>query len=92
MPLAPSGEAAGQLGAPIGYLVYRAYLPTGGNDTVDLPTVTLVDDGNRVTLPRCPPATGRLAAGATSAKAVRQRPGRSRSGWASSRRPSRGRR
>ena len=72
LPLAPSGEAAGNLGAPIGYLVYRTYLPTGGNDTVDLPTLTLVDDGNRVPLPRCPPATGRLAAGATSAKATRK--------------------
>jgi hypothetical protein len=70
LPLAPSGEAAGQLGAPMGYLVYRTYLPTGGNGTVDLPTLTLVDDGGRVALPRCPPATGRIAASATNAKAV----------------------
>jgi hypothetical protein len=71
LPLAPSGEPAGQAGAPIGYLVYRAYLPTGGNGSVALPTVTLVDNGNRVILPRCPKATGRLAASATGAKAVR---------------------
>ena len=67
-----ASRRAGQLGAPIGYLLYRTYLPTGGNDTVALPTVTLVENGNRVTLPRCPKATGRLAASATSAEAVRQ--------------------
>ena len=72
LPLAPSGEAAGKLGAPIGYLVYRTYLPTGGNSTVQLPLLTLVDGGNRVTLPHCPPATGRLAAHAKGAKSVRQ--------------------
>ncbi len=72
LPLAPSGEATGKLGAPIGYLVYRTYLPTGGNGTVELPTLTLVEDGNRVTLPRCPQATGRIAASAKSAKTVRQ--------------------
>ena len=72
LPLAPSGEAAGRLGAPIGYLVYRTYLPTGGYGTVDLPTLTLVDGGRRMTLPRCPPATGRLAARAKRPKAVRK--------------------
>ncbi len=68
LPLAPSGEASGKLGAPIGYLVYRTYLPTGGNGAVELPTLTLVDGASQVTLPRCPPATGRLVAGVTSAK------------------------
>lgn len=72
LPLAPSGEAAGKLEAPIGYLVYRVYLPTGGNSTVELPTLTVVEGGNRVTLPRCPAATGQLAAHAKDAKSARQ--------------------
>jgi hypothetical protein len=73
LPLAPSGEAAaGKLGAPIGYLVYRTYLPTGGHGTVALPTLTLVDGNSRVTLPRCPAATGQIAALATNAKAARE--------------------
>ncbi|HMJ03957.1 MAG TPA: hypothetical protein VK506_13540 [Conexibacter sp.] len=73
LPLAPSGETAGKLGAPIGYLVYRTYLPTGGYPTVDLPTLTLVDGEQRVTLPRCPAATGRLAARARAgAQAARR--------------------
>jgi hypothetical protein len=72
LPLAPSGEAAGKLGAPIGYLVYRTYLPTGGNDTVELPTLTLVDGGRRVTLSRCPAATGKLAAHAKGPKSIRE--------------------
>ncbi|MBK5220362.1 MAG: hypothetical protein JJE35_11340 [Thermoleophilia bacterium] len=72
LPLAPSGEAAGKLGAPIGYLVYRTYLPTGGNGTVELPTLTLVEGGRRVTLSRCPAATGKLAARAKSPKSVRE--------------------
>jgi hypothetical protein len=72
LPLAPSGEAAGKLGAPVGYLVYRVYLPTGGDGAVALPKLTLVDGASRVTLPRCPSATGDLAAAATSSHAVRK--------------------
>jgi hypothetical protein len=72
LPLAPSDATAGKLGAPLGYLVYRTYLPTGGNGTVALPALTLVDGNSRVTLPRCPAATGKIAANATSAKAARE--------------------
>jgi hypothetical protein len=72
LPLAPSGAAAGKLGGPIGYLVYRTYLPTGGHSTVALPTLTLVDGASRVTLPRCPAPTGKVAARATDAKTTRE--------------------
>jgi hypothetical protein len=58
LPIAPTGAAAGKGGAPLGFLLYRVYLPTGGNGTVPLPTLRLVKDGRRVTLPRCPGAGG----------------------------------
>jgi hypothetical protein len=70
LPLAPSGEAAGKLAAPIGYLVYRVYLPTGPSSTVELPTLTLVQGDSRMTLARCPSGTGRIAASATSPRAA----------------------
>jgi hypothetical protein len=58
LPLAPADEPSGRLSAPLGYLVYRVYLPTGGNSTVALPQVTLVNGDERVPLPPCsPPAT-----------------------------------
>jgi hypothetical protein len=72
LPLAPSGEAAGKAGAPMGYLVYRVYLPTGGNTAVALPKITLVQGGQRVALSRCPSGTGALATRATSTQAVRK--------------------
>ncbi len=61
LPLAPEGEAGGST-APLGFLLYRVYLPTGGNATVQLPRLTLVKDGVTATLPRCPVPTGKVAA------------------------------
>ncbi len=61
LPLAPEGEAGGNT-APLGFLLYRVYLPTGGNGTVQLPKLTLVKDGVPVALPRCPVPTGKVAA------------------------------
>ncbi len=61
LPLAPEGEAGGST-APLGFLLYRVYLPTGGNATVQLPKLTLVKDGVTTTLPRCPVPTGKVAA------------------------------
>jgi hypothetical protein len=58
LPLAPEGEAGGERGAPLGFILYRVYLPTGGNATVPLPRLTLVRNGKPVTLPRCPTPTG----------------------------------
>lgn len=60
LPLAPAG-ATGRNGAPLGFLLYRVYLPTGGNSAVRLPRLTLVKDGERMVLPRCPTPSGRLA-------------------------------
>jgi hypothetical protein len=62
LPLAPEGEAGGEGGAPLGFLLYRVYLPTGGNTTVQLPRITLVKDGKEVALPRCPKPSGGFAA------------------------------
>ncbi len=61
LPLAPEGESGGPT-APLGFLLYRVYLPTGGNGSVVLPKLTLVKDGVTVTLPRCPVPTGKVAA------------------------------
>jgi hypothetical protein len=50
LPLAPSGTAAGTAG----YLVFRVYLPPGGDfSAVRLPDLTLEQDGNSVTLHPC---------------------------------------
>lgn len=65
LPLAPEGEA-GTGTAPLGFLLYRVYLPTGGNATVQLPKLTLVKGGQPVTLPRCPSPSGKLVAAAKS--------------------------
>jgi hypothetical protein len=65
LPLAPEGEA-GTGTAPLGFLLYRVYLPTGGNATVQLPKLTFVKDGQAVTLPRCPSPSGKLVAAAKS--------------------------
>lgn len=53
LPLAPEGEAGGGT-VPLGFLLYRVYLPTGGNGTVQLPKLTFVREGRPVTLPACP--------------------------------------
>ncbi|WP_036372168.1 hypothetical protein [Micromonospora sp. ATCC 39149] len=37
-------------------VIFRVYLPTGGDSTVVLPTVTLTQGGVSKTLPTCPPA------------------------------------
>jgi hypothetical protein len=65
LPLAPEGEA-GKNGAPIGFLLYRVYLPTGGNGAVQLPKLTVVEDGKPVPLPRCPAGSGMLTASVRS--------------------------
>lgn len=61
LPLAPEGEA-GNGPPPLGFLLYRVYLPTGGNSTVQLPKLTFVRDGQPVTLPRCPSPSGKPSA------------------------------
>jgi hypothetical protein len=52
LPLAPAGTPDGSTG----FLVYRVYLPSGGNPSaVALPTVTLRRGGTSTTLPGCGP-------------------------------------
>ncbi|HEY5332789.1 MAG TPA: hypothetical protein VIJ21_04520 [Solirubrobacterales bacterium] len=65
LPLAPEGEA-GMSRAPIGFLLYRVYLPTGGNGAVQLPKLTVVKEGKQVALPRCPAGSGELTASVRS--------------------------
>jgi hypothetical protein len=66
LPLAPAGQPSGRLSAPLGYLVYRVYLPTGGNSTVQLPQVTLVNGDQRVPLSPCSPQTTSVVQQATA--------------------------
>ncbi len=61
LPLAPE-LATDQDAAPLGFLLYRVYLPTGGNAAVELPKLSLVENGEETALPRCPAPTGMLAA------------------------------
>ncbi len=68
LPLAPEGEA-GPGPAPLGFLLYRVYLPTGGNGTVQLPKLTFVKGGKSVALPRCPSPSGKPKAPVQTQKA-----------------------
>ncbi|HVW47345.1 MAG TPA: hypothetical protein VHA76_09855 [Solirubrobacterales bacterium] len=70
LPSAPEGEA-GTSTAPLGFIVYRVYLPTGGDGTVQLPKLTFVRDGTPVALPRCPSPSGRLAPPRSTHKALK---------------------
>jgi hypothetical protein len=66
LPLAPAGTAAGTQG----YLVYRVYLPAGGDfSRVPLPAVTFTANGVTVAVPAC------AASGAGEAPAVAAGPG-----------------
>lgn len=51
LPLAPVEAAEGSEG----FLVYRVYLPAGDASTIELPTLTLRQDGTATTLPACAP-------------------------------------
>ena len=37
----------------VGYVIFRAYLPAGGNAAVQLPSITVTAGGRSTTLPRC---------------------------------------
>jgi hypothetical protein len=51
-PPSPSGPPG------VGYVIFRTYIPAGGNSTVHLPAITVTHDGRSTTLPPC---TGRAA-------------------------------
>jgi hypothetical protein len=36
------------------FVLFRSYLPTNGRDNVELPTITVVENGVRTVLPECP--------------------------------------
>ena len=71
LPLAPCGAPTGKLGAPLGYLVYRTYLPTGGNRTSSFPAHAR-RRRRRAPLPRCPATTGRVATPTPRGESVRK--------------------
>lgn len=51
----PAGTSGPQ---GIGYLIFRAYLPAGGAAAVQLPSITVRQDGQRTALPRCAGQSG----------------------------------
>jgi hypothetical protein len=53
LPIAPDGTPAGVKAT----VMFRVYLPTGGDASVTLPTVTITLDGTSTTIPSCPIAT-----------------------------------
>ncbi len=53
LPIAPDGTAAGKTG----YLIYRVYLPAGGDQSVPLPGVSFDQNGTTVNVPVCAPST-----------------------------------
>jgi hypothetical protein len=46
-PASPSGPAG------VGYVIFRTYIPAGGNTTVQLPAITITHGGRSITLPPC---------------------------------------
>jgi hypothetical protein len=46
-PVGPKGPQG------IGYVIFRTYIPSGGNTTVRLPTMTITHNRHRTTLPQC---------------------------------------
>ena len=63
IPMIDQNAPADPQGPPgLGYVILRTYIPSGGNSTVRLPTVTVTHDGRTATLPQCGPAGRRSAA------------------------------
>jgi hypothetical protein len=40
----------------VGYVIFRTYIPSGGNTSVQLPAMTVTHNGRSATLPQCTPA------------------------------------
>ncbi len=53
IPLVPSTPVDGKLPSDVGFLIFRVYVPAGGNTQVVLPTVTVDDGARRTPLPLC---------------------------------------
>lgn len=57
IPMIDQDAPADPQGPPgLGYVIFRTYIPSGGNTTVRLPAMTVTHDGRTVTLPQCTPA------------------------------------
>jgi hypothetical protein len=59
-PVIPSGPQG------VDYVIFRVYLPAGGDAAVQLPAITVTRDGRTVTMPRC----GRAGAAGKARKAA----------------------
>jgi hypothetical protein len=54
IPMIDQNAPADPSGPPgIGYVIFRTYIPSGGNSTVRLPAITVRHNGRSVTLPPC---------------------------------------
>jgi hypothetical protein len=60
IPMIDQNAPADPQGPPgLGYVILRTYIPSGGNATVRLPTLTVTHGGRTVTLPQCASAASR---------------------------------
>ena len=56
IPMIDQNPPADPTGPPgVGYVIFRTYIPSGGNTTVRLPTITVTRNGHSTTLPPCTP-------------------------------------
>ena len=54
IPMIDQDSPADPMGPPgIGYVILRTYIPSGGNSTVRLPTMTVTHNGHHTILPQC---------------------------------------
>ena len=54
IPMIDQDPPANPAGPPgVGYVIFRAYIPSGGNTAVRLPAIAITHDGQRTTLPQC---------------------------------------
>lgn len=61
IPMIDQNAPADPQGPPgVGYVIFRTYIPSGGNTQVRLPALTVTHDGRTATLPQC--ASAALAA------------------------------
>lgn len=64
IPLVPSTPSSGTLPSDVGFLIFRVYVPAGGNTTVELPTIVVEDARGTTALTPCTKARIRKLAGA----------------------------
>jgi hypothetical protein len=80
IPMIDQDAPADPSGPPgIGYVIFRTYIPSGGNSTVRLPAITVTHNGHRVTLPPCTSSASsaklRIPALARALSALKERSG-----------------